>query len=399
MNLDDLDRRLSSYLGAIDSMSTNLVELDQDPNRKLLAGATLTGLTAARWGNATEDFASMWAWFSQFKDLVTQAQQIRGGKPRLAPEQVAPLEQLLEGPCVELATEQAPVAERQLLGPTQTTVRCTLDDLLQRMSQVYEKVNAVTVATGQAWDEVLPRLQAGTTELNRLSELARSLGETHTPELQQARVELDRLSSSLATDPLAVDTRALDGVQQTLAATAADLDRLDLLRQQGRAEVDRARSTLVELTAAVAEAQTAYEETSSRISRPRVAPPPSLDPAIADGPPRLDALLRAAKWRAFREAVDRWTLAAEKLLESAERSTEACRAPLDARNELRGRLNAYRAKASAFGLLEDSTRSALYEQAYAVLYTAPTDLAAAVTLVDRYREAIPLTPPSRETSS
>ena len=34
-----------------------------------------------------------------------------------------------------------------------------------------------------------------------------------------------------------------------------------------------------------------------------------------------------------------------------------------------------------------------------MLYTAPTDLAAAVTLVDRYREAIPLTPPSRETSS
>ena len=218
-------------------------------------------------------------------------------------------------------------------------MRCTLDDLLQRMSQVYEKVNAITVATGQAWDEVLPRLQAGTTELNRLSELARSLGETHTPELEQARVELDRLSSSLATDPLAVDTRALDGVQRTLAATAADLDRLALLRQQGRAEVDRARSTLVELTAAVAEAQTAYEETSARISRPRVAPPPSLDPAIADGPQRLDALLDGGEVAGLprgRRPLDHGGRTAARVGCTA--APKRAGRPLDARNELRGRL-------------------------------------------------------------
>lgn len=379
-------------------MSTNLMALDEDANRKLLAGATLTGVTAARWGPANDAFAQMWGWFTQFKEQVTAAQQLRGNKPRLPPEQEAVLDRILAGPCIELATEQVPAADRHLLGATQTTLRCSLDDLLQRMSYAYDQMSAITRATGQAWEEVLPRLQADTAELNRLSDLARSLGETHMPELATVRAELDRLSSGLATDPLSVDVRAADEVARTLAATATDLDRLSALRQQAAAEVDRARATLTELGAAAVEAQDAYEETTAKVSRPRVSPPPTLDAALADGPDRMAALAAAAKWRAFRDAVDRWNEAAGRQLDEIHRSAEACRAPLDARNELRGRLNAYRAKASAFGLLEDATSSALYDEAHDILYTAPTDLAAAVTLVDRYRKAIPLTPPSREAS-
>src|SRR4051794_4100586 len=159
-------------------MATHLVELDEDPNRKLLAGATLTGLTAARWAPANEAFAQMWGWFTQFKDQVVAAQQLRGDKPRLPPDQEADLARLLSGPCIELATEQVPAADRRLPGPTQTRVRCSLDDLLQRMSYTYAQMTAITTATGKAWDELLPALQAPTAELNRLSDLATSLGET-----------------------------------------------------------------------------------------------------------------------------------------------------------------------------------------------------------------------------
>src|SRR5579859_7940349 len=115
MALDDLDRRLTAYAQAVDSMSTNLVELDEDPNRKLLAGATLTGVTAARWAPAAEALAQTWGWFSQFKDLVTQAQHLRGSQSRLRPDQLAELTRILTGPCVELATTQVPAAEHGLL--------------------------------------------------------------------------------------------------------------------------------------------------------------------------------------------------------------------------------------------------------------------------------------------
>jgi len=49
---------------------------------------------------------------------------------------------------------------------------------------------------------------------------------------------------------------------------------------------------------------------------------------------------------------------------------------LDRRAELRGRLDAYRAKAERLGLAEDLNLAALHKQAHDVLYTRPTDLAA-----------------------
>ena len=78
------------------------------------------------------------------------------------------------------------------------------------------------------------------------------------------------------------------------------------------------------------------------------------------------------------------------------RATDACRAPLAARNELRGRLDAYRAKANALGLLEEPRLCALYDQAHTSLYTAPTDLAAAIGLVEQYQQALSHTPRTGE---
>ena len=66
----------------------------------------------------------------------------------------------------------------------------------------------------------------------------------------------------------------------------------------------------------------------------------------------------------------------------------ANRAPLATRNELRGRLDAYRAKAYRLGLLENPALAALYARAQEVLFTAPTDLAAADELVRRYQQAL-----------
>src|SRR5262249_44615 len=47
---------------------------------------------------------------------------------------------------------------------------------------------------------------------------------------------------------------------------------------------------------------------------------------------------------------------------------------LDERNQLRGRLDAYQAKAVTLGLAERPELAALYEHAHGLLYTAPTDL-------------------------
>jgi hypothetical protein len=62
--------------------------------------------------------------------------------------------------------------------------------------------------------------------------------------------------------------------------------------------------------------------------------------------------------------------------------------PLDARNELRGRLDAYHAKALAIGLAEDEQLTRVYERAKELLFTAPCDVAGAEAAVREYQQGL-----------
>ena len=64
---------------------------------------------------------------------------------------------------------------------------------------------------------------------------------------------------------------------------------------------------------------------------------------------------------------------------------------LATRNELRGRLDAYQAKALRRGFGEDPALTPLYEAAKAALYTAPCDLTAARAAVGAYQDALTTT--------
>jgi hypothetical protein len=61
---------------------------------------------------------------------------------------------------------------------------------------------------------------------------------------------------------------------------------------------------------------------------------------------------------------------------------------LDRRAELRGRLEAYRAKATRLGHAEHPALSALHRAAHDVLFTAPCDLPEATRAVGRYQRAV-----------
>ena len=58
------------------------------------------------------------------------------------------------------------------------------------------------------------------------------------------------------------------------------------------------------------------------------------------------------------------------------------------RDQLRGLLDAYRAKAHGLGLDEDDDVTTAHEHAQGALYVAPTDLANARRLVARYQRLL-----------
>jgi hypothetical protein len=61
---------------------------------------------------------------------------------------------------------------------------------------------------------------------------------------------------------------------------------------------------------------------------------------------------------------------------------------LDRREELRGRLQAYKVKAARLGHAEDADLAVLYEEARTVLWTSPCDLRKATVLLSGYQQAI-----------
>ena len=63
-------------------------------------------------------------------------------------------------------------------------------------------------------------------------------------------------------------------------------------------------------------------------------------------------------------------------------------AVLSQRDELRGLLGAYQAKAARLGAAEDPGLTECYDRAHGLLWTAPCDLAAAAGAVAGYQQAV-----------
>jgi hypothetical protein len=388
VRLDEIDRTLAGFRHAIDVMTANLFELENDTNRKLLDRAALTGVTAARWTEAGRALSQLWQWFTQFKDVVDRATALRGTRGRINPPELGQLDQLLGGPSVELSAEQIPLSRRGLLGPSETTVRCRPDELLSMMSQAFDLVKGVVAATGEAWRVLLPRLEQDEASLSAIEKLAASFGEVHVPELAGARAQLDDLSTRLANDPLSIDVGVLVPLEASLATTKRDLDELLALRADLAPRLDQARTLLAQLHRTMAEGRAAHDEVVVKIAAPAVPALVAPDPELARRLDRVTELGGRNQWRAARFELAEWTKRAGDMLAQAQRVLAANRAPIDERNELRGRLDAYRAKANRLGRAEDAELTAIYDEAHDALFTAPTDLATAARLVQRYQQAI-----------
>jgi hypothetical protein len=219
------------------------------------------------------------------------------------------------------------------------------------------------------------------------------------PELDAVRAQLDAIGDTLATDPLSLQPGAADQVIADLTATRRDLEELAALRDNLVARLDQANGLWDELRRTVEVARDAHAEAELKIASPAIPAAPRLDPLFGRHLDRVRALATRSEWRAARRELREWTSTATSLLANARRVAAASRLPIDQRNELRGRLDAYRAKANRLGLLEDSRLSGLYDRAHQELYAAPTNLTTAEELVRTYQQSLPVKPSPGQVSS
>jgi hypothetical protein len=390
MKMNELDDKLQRLHEAGEQIAGNLVELEIDSSRQLLEASRLEGESAARWSAASATLTELWQWHGLLQAVLERAAKVRGGR------RFDQLLALLEGPSIELSKSEVPLANRDLLGSPEVSVRCSPDELLVRMSSAFDQVKTVLAGIGGAWETLIPGLDAARPLLAESTRLAEELGESERRDLESASHMLAALSASITTDPLSVAAGDLDGLIQSLQAIRADLESTAALRRELDVRLADARGLLERLRRAVRAGQAAHEAVVVKISVPAAPQAPQLRDDLEAKLWEIAALAQRRAWLQARRMLDEWTLSTNELLAEAERLLGANRAPIEARNQFRALLEAYQVKAQRLGMVEDPALADIFAQAHEALYNAPSDLALVAQLVRRYEEALSSAQPTPE---
>jgi len=251
------------------------------------------------------------------------------------------------------------------------------------------------------WNEMTGQLDPVAAELGRVTPLAASLAdEALTGNLAAAQGKLDRLRATLSSDPLSlwrgapgapadnVDTSAADRLAERVAAVVTRVDELVRLRDDARQRVAGVTAAAAAARAAYEDAAAAWQRTAAKIVSGALPAQPSGLAELTARLAGLDVLLAAGRWTrlaAELDEIDSELAAATAGFRDTERTVVDA---LSRREELRGLLGAYQAKAARLGAAEDPGLTERYNQAHGLLWTAPCDLAAAGAAVTGYQQAV-----------
>lgn len=373
------DTELLRLEAAAAAVAANLVDLDNNTARRDLDKGPLTGRTAAAWADATDALTQLWDGYGMLTTLITAARAARNQRRFTDPEKAAYVHQVL-GSSVTLSTRTVPLAQRGLLGAGQVSTTCTPAELLAAMEAAFKTAVDVATRAGDVWHRLLPEAAAVASSLAHLRGLTRSAT------LEQADRQLGDFTAALATDPLGCDEHALAGVRALLARADAERTSAVELREALTQRLAEAHTLAGRLAEAARQAASAEQSVAGRFADAAitVVRGPDLRPDLA----AIDALAAAGQWPLISPRLSDWTRRARERQAALADAAGRNAALLAERNELRGRLDIYQAKATGRGLAEHTALSPLAEQARTALYQAPCDLDAARRAVRAYQDAV-----------
>jgi chromosome segregation ATPase len=367
--------------GERDTIQANLLDLDGGFGKQLLAGAQLTGISKRRWDDASAVLAGLWEIFNAYSAVVDRAAQLAAG--RLAQRELAEISELLTGPSVEIVRIGG--ARRDITDSGRDKV--TLATARARMRDAFSVISEVTTGAEQRWSDMAGRLDNAASALNGLDPMG---DQALAAETAAVTAELSRLRAALNADPFGADLSAADGLRQRCGALAKRAADLAALRTGAAGQIAAIRALADSGRAAQAAAASAYQRAAAKIaSVPPV--PATAGQRLNDLAPRLaelDGLLAAGRWDRLRSELDLLRTELTAVADQFHQSEQTLVSLLSQRDELRGLLDAYKAKAARLGAAEDPGLGRQYDEVRALLYTAPCDLTAASAAVNSYQQAV-----------
>ena len=389
LSLEDIDARIASLQAEIDTTGSSLAALDGDITLKLLASAKLSGRTAAEWNTVSPDIPLLWGYYGALKDTVAELVALRGTRPRLRTEQLEELSTQLLGDCVAVPADPAQVGSRTLTGaPLQKT---SIARLQSTMATMYRDIASVVDRVCAAWT-ALPRLDTLDATLTGLIQTAGGSGIKPPAEIAQARSRIALLRTQVHADPLAADLSGADAVARQVETATEVLRAAVAARGELAGQLTAAARALGDIGTLIDQTRTARAEASQKILGATFG---TVDAdALASRLTFLRTNLQSitsvgqGDWQEARRLLGQLDQQTVALRDEVMLALGAVKGPLDTRNELRGRLDAYHAKALAIGLAEDEGLTQVYERARTLLFTAPCDVAGAEAAVREYQQGL-----------
>ncbi|MYT33581.1 MULTISPECIES: hypothetical protein [unclassified Streptomyces] len=394
---EEVDRALARLGAEYEAIETSLLALQDHAGRRLLEGAELSGVSKERWAETERSLGVLWSLFDAYTEVLAAARELRARRRWPSAEELAELSELLHGAEVTVPAAAGGAGER--IG---------LAELVDRLNGLYARSLDVIVAADAVWSALPARIDLLAEELRRTRSLAHSVGvrpgeHPAGDDLERITEELTRLRALVIADPLAFwvpsgagsaapgggrpDTARYDRAARALEDIRREVAAVLDVRQDAERRLMLLRDVLSRADRTLTEARQARGEVLAKIAASEV-------PAVSGPSTVLHEQLAAAaeyrrrsQWHRLSPLLDSLEERAEDELRRARESLTAVTAPLAVRAELRGRLDAYRARVARHGLAADPMLMERYDVARRMLWSAPCDLRAAEQAVWRYQEA------------
>lgn len=375
LRADEIDRTIKRYSDAVGDLTVRLVGLEADPTMKLIEVTPLTGITATLWAEIRMVNGRLWTDYEVMRDLVARAEQLRGDGTWADQHNAGALTVLLSGPSLTVPDESG------------VSLQMTPPQLLDRVHKGFATVETFLSKVSKVWNETVPQLHDVSSAVVRLRHEGEGLGGA-TRQLDAVDSAIEELRTRAGTDPLSVQDNELGDVHFLVGHARENLGQLITLKGDLSEEVAQARRDLDRLRAEVERGRRIYSDTAAKLGTTSLPEPLDIDPSLEGRLSNVEALGSRGEWVATRTQLAQWRTLFTRAIDEVTARNRAMAELLSRRSELRGRLDAYRAKANGMGLLEHNEVDALYDQALEMLHTSPCDLDTAEGLVSEYNRAI-----------
>lgn len=403
MGREDVDRALMRLAAEHEAIESSLLSLQDHSGRRLLEGAELTGVTKERWAATDAAITALWTHFEAYTDALGTARELRARRRWPTQTELRELTELLRDEGVTVTGAALPDHARSLTGPARLTERLSLEQILGRMNAWYDQAMETVAAADSVWSALPARIDLLAAETQRVRSLAHSIGvrpgaHPAGDDLEALVADLTELRAQAVSDPLSFwaatpppgrpDTSRYEQAGRRLEDIRREVEAVLHVRDDAEHRLARLRDVLSRADRTLTEARSARVEVLSKILAsdvPAVSGPAS---ALHEQLAAAEDFARTTQWHRLSPLLDSLEQHADDELLRARESLTAVTAPLAVRAELRGRLDAYRAKVARLGLAEDPLLIERYDQARRLLWSAPCDLAAADRAVRRYQDAV-----------